>query len=58
VALFGATQPLWKTTPLFSGLTRMLSPRRLRWASAPGRLGGSRCLTVPAALAARLGSER
>lgn len=58
LGLLHVTQPLWKTTRLFARLSKLISPRLLRWASAPNRLGGTRRFTIPAKLAARMGSER
>lgn len=52
------TEPLWKTTRLFAGLARLVSPRLLAWASSPTRLGGNRRVELPPALAERLGSTR
>jgi hypothetical protein len=58
VGLLRLTQPLWKTTRLFAGLSKLISPRLLRWASAPNRLGGTRRWRVPPKLAARMASDR
>lgn len=58
LGLIRLTEPLWKSTRLFARLARLVSPPLLNWASSPDRLGGSRRLELPRALAARLGSER
>jgi hypothetical protein len=58
VGLLHVTQPFWKTTRLFAGLSKLVSPPLLRWATAPNRLGGNRRLTLPPKLAARIGSDR